>query len=213
MTIFYSVNGGWGSWYGWGSCSATCGGGTNQRTRHCDNPVPMYGGSSCSGSSVGSTTCNTNGCPGKIYMLYSCTFTRYIAHSLLNKNTKLSRLFLVKWTVAGEVGKDGGLVLRGVVAVPNSGRPFDNSVPMYGGSSCSGHSVEYATCYGSYYCAGNKNWKYWTVRLELHCTTCNIYQWPSSWYLLLLYHYTYYYIQHMLDLKKSFSHQSKFGIK
>ncbi|XP_078329393.1 thrombospondin-2-like [Crassostrea virginica] len=57
------VNGGWGSWYGWGSCSTTCGGGTKQRTRYCNNPVPMYGGNSCSGSSVGSTTCNTNGCP------------------------------------------------------------------------------------------------------------------------------------------------------
>ncbi|XP_078327552.1 thrombospondin-1-like isoform X2 [Crassostrea virginica] len=58
-----TVNGGWGTWYGWGSCSTTCGCGTKQRTRYCDNPVPSYGGSSCSGSSVESTTCNTNGCP------------------------------------------------------------------------------------------------------------------------------------------------------
>nr|XP_022292890.1 thrombospondin-2-like [Crassostrea virginica]XP_022294792.1 thrombospondin-2-like [Crassostrea virginica] len=60
---WFSMNGGWGTWSGWWSCSTTCGGGTKQRTRYCDNPVPSYGGSSCSGSSVESTTCNTDGCP------------------------------------------------------------------------------------------------------------------------------------------------------
>ena len=91
--ISCEVNGGWGGWNGWGTCSMTCRGGSNYRTRHCNNPAPMYGG-----------------------------------------------------------------------------------------SSCSGNSVEYDTCYGNY-CPGNKNWKYWTVRLELHCTTWNIFQWLSRWYL------------------------------
>jgi len=51
-----SVNGGWSAW---GSCSATCGGGTETRT--CTNPAPANGGATCSGSS--SQSCNTQACP------------------------------------------------------------------------------------------------------------------------------------------------------
>ena len=72
MSIFQSVNGGWGSWYEWGSCLTTtsCGGGLKIRTRDCDNPAPMYGGSNCSHSSLGFTTCNTNRCPGNKTVLH-----------------------------------------------------------------------------------------------------------------------------------------------
>jgi hypothetical protein len=50
------VNGGWSSW---GSCSASCGGGTQTRT--CTNPAPANGGAYCSGASTQS--CNTQLCP------------------------------------------------------------------------------------------------------------------------------------------------------
>jgi hypothetical protein len=38
------VNGNWGSWSSFGSCSVTCGNGVYSRARQCDNPAPANGG-------------------------------------------------------------------------------------------------------------------------------------------------------------------------
>lgn len=60
------VDGGWSSWSSWSGCSATCGGGTQTRSRSCTNPSPSGGGANCSGSSTGSTSCNNQPCPGEV---------------------------------------------------------------------------------------------------------------------------------------------------
>lgn len=57
------TNGGWSNWGPWGACSATCGGGTQKRSRSCDSPPPANGGTVCSGPSEESQVCNTQGCP------------------------------------------------------------------------------------------------------------------------------------------------------
>ncbi|MBT3234572.1 MAG: DUF3011 domain-containing protein [Bdellovibrionales bacterium] len=70
----------WGSWSGYSSCSASCGGGTKSRsrTRTCTNPEPAYGGNDCSGSTTESqsTSCNTQGC-APIYVTCSSWGYRY----------------------------------------------------------------------------------------------------------------------------------------
>ena len=71
--VFISVDGNWGSWSSYGSCSKTCGGGTQTKTRSCNNPIPQYGGITCNGSSSSDRRCNTNPCPGE-YFLSSATF-------------------------------------------------------------------------------------------------------------------------------------------
>lgn len=58
------VNGGWSSWSSWSTCSASCGGGTQMRTRSCTNPAPSGGGAACAGSSSESQACNTHSCGG-----------------------------------------------------------------------------------------------------------------------------------------------------
>lgn len=58
------INGGWSAWSGFGTCSVTCGGGTQSRTRTCTNPSPAYGGITCSGASSESQACNTQSCFG-----------------------------------------------------------------------------------------------------------------------------------------------------
>jgi len=67
------IDGGFSSWSGWsnsggyddgasGTCSVSCGTGTQNRTRTCTNPTPQYGGSSCSGSTSEDQSCNTQSC-------------------------------------------------------------------------------------------------------------------------------------------------------
>jgi len=67
------LGGNWGSWTAFASCSVTCGGGTQMRTRNCDSPAPSNGGTPCVGSSTYIQTCNNAACPvskySKFYML------------------------------------------------------------------------------------------------------------------------------------------------
>ncbi|XP_056092704.1 thrombospondin-1-like [Rhinichthys klamathensis goyatoka] len=57
------VNGGWGPWSPWDSCSVTCGGGLQRRHRLCNSPAPKHGGKECLGDSKGSRLCNSQSCP------------------------------------------------------------------------------------------------------------------------------------------------------
>ncbi|CAG2227183.1 Delta and Notch-like epidermal growth factor-related receptor,Delta-like protein B,Fibropellin-1,Protocadherin Fat 1,Protein jagged-1b,Fibropellin-3,Coadhesin,Neurogenic locus protein delta,Protein crumbs homolog 1,Thrombospondin-2,Sushi, nidogen and EGF-like domain-containing protein 1,Protein jagged-1,Protein eyes shut,Delta-like protein 1,Protein jagged-1a,Delta-like protein 4,Neurogenic locus notch homolog protein 2,Protein crumbs,Neurogenic locus notch homolog protein 4,Sushi, von Willebrand factor ty len=57
------VNGVWSEWSKYSACPVTCGGGTNTRTRACDNPAPAHGGKDCDGTSSEKGACNTLACP------------------------------------------------------------------------------------------------------------------------------------------------------
>ena len=62
-----SVDGEW-SESEWSECSAKCGGGTQTRTRTCNNPAPAFGGVDCHGESTVTQACNTQHCPSKIQL-------------------------------------------------------------------------------------------------------------------------------------------------
>ena len=66
--ISYSlVDGGLGEWSDFTECSASCGSGSQSRTRPCNNPVPAYGGKDCSDTiSTQQRECNVRECPGNI---------------------------------------------------------------------------------------------------------------------------------------------------
>ena len=59
---FIALNGAFSLWTAWGSCSLTCGTGTQTRARSCNNPAPAHGGSNCTGSYSESQNCNTSPC-------------------------------------------------------------------------------------------------------------------------------------------------------
>lgn len=57
------MDGRWGKWGPFGTCSRTCGGGVQLSKRECNNPVPSNGGKYCQGVRVKYRSCNLNRCP------------------------------------------------------------------------------------------------------------------------------------------------------
>ncbi|XP_053102386.1 adhesion G protein-coupled receptor B1 isoform X8 [Hemicordylus capensis] len=55
------VDGKWQAWGSWGSCTATCGGGTQKRDRVCYGP--FFGGEACQGPKEEYKQCNEKRCP------------------------------------------------------------------------------------------------------------------------------------------------------
>ncbi|XP_043342030.1 hemicentin-1 isoform X3 [Cervus canadensis] len=57
------VHGAWSTWQPWGTCSVSCGKGTQTRTRLCNNPPPSFSGSYCDGAETQMQVCNERHCP------------------------------------------------------------------------------------------------------------------------------------------------------
>ncbi|OWF34851.1 Hemicentin-1 [Mizuhopecten yessoensis] len=55
------VDGSWKQWSMWADCTVTCGTGTSNRSRECDDP--LHGGSDCPGPANQTRTCNDFPCP------------------------------------------------------------------------------------------------------------------------------------------------------
>ncbi|KAL9971012.1 hypothetical protein ACROYT_G023488 [Oculina patagonica] len=58
-----AIDGNWGAWGNWSTCSATCGHGTVHRKRTCDNPAPANGGKPCAGEGHETAECRMTPCP------------------------------------------------------------------------------------------------------------------------------------------------------
>ena len=63
------VNCVWGTWDTWATCSKTCGGGVQVRTRKVDTHEEN-GGTACTGLSTEQQNCETGTCPAGIYYHY-----------------------------------------------------------------------------------------------------------------------------------------------
>ena len=71
------VDGAWGPWDNWNSCSSSCGGGRQSKIRLCDSPLPASGGALCTSHEIfllsvtkdgtlketDTQTCSNNNCP------------------------------------------------------------------------------------------------------------------------------------------------------
>ncbi|XP_077194718.1 A disintegrin and metalloproteinase with thrombospondin motifs 20 isoform X4 [Paroedura picta] len=57
------VDGEWGPWEPYSSCTRTCGGGIKSTTRLCNQPEPKHGGKYCVGRRMKFRSCNIDSCP------------------------------------------------------------------------------------------------------------------------------------------------------
>ena len=78
QNIHCPIDGQWGLWSDYETCSKSCLGGMKKRYRPCNNPSPTYSGRYCNGSSVESSSCNSFACPvcpsGHVPYLANCYF-------------------------------------------------------------------------------------------------------------------------------------------
>ena len=61
----FLVDGKWGLWSPWTSCSATCGAAKRSRTRECDHPPAAHGGKTCEGPEKQEEYCKLQPCLGR----------------------------------------------------------------------------------------------------------------------------------------------------
>ena len=84
--MFFTVDGGWSEFGDWSECSAECGGGTQTRTKLCNNPAPAHGGADCEGEDYETQECNTQECPGSVLLQsynlpYFMKFMGHLSHT------------------------------------------------------------------------------------------------------------------------------------
>ena len=61
--LYLIVVGNWGQWGRWSTCSLSCDGGIQERTRVCNDPPSENGGTTCHGDDIQFITCNSQHCP------------------------------------------------------------------------------------------------------------------------------------------------------
>ena len=62
ISLIAPIDGHWGGWSEWGSCSKTCNDGVKRRFRKCNNPTPAHGGRTCPGSANDQKMCIIKKC-------------------------------------------------------------------------------------------------------------------------------------------------------
>ena len=68
------IDGRFGGWTNWTTCSVSCGDGTQMRYRVCNSPEPMFGGRNCSGEYDEIQVCFLKNCPSKLLYFYRINF-------------------------------------------------------------------------------------------------------------------------------------------
>ena len=64
-----AIDGGYSEWSDWTECSVSCGRGTEERERQCNNPLPSGGGKDCEefGPATEIKQCQVRECPGMLH--------------------------------------------------------------------------------------------------------------------------------------------------
>ncbi|XP_035824222.1 uncharacterized protein LOC101853604 [Aplysia californica] len=126
------VDGNWGQWTSYGSCSVSCGAvGTKVRTRACDDPAPQNNGEDCQGSGSQSQSCDMTGTPCPV----NGGWTNWSG-----------------WTSCSVTCGTGDQF---------NYRSCTNPAPAHGGSDCSGVDTQTRSCDTGVSCAVHGAWGTW----------------------------------------------------
>ena len=69
-------------------CSASCGDGTQTRTRTCTNPAPANGGADCVGPATETQACIENVCPGSVEGGLGANVLTFYCYSITETNAE-----------------------------------------------------------------------------------------------------------------------------
>ncbi|KAJ1074876.1 hypothetical protein K5549_020565, partial [Capra hircus] len=119
------------TWQPWGTCSVSCGKGTQTRTRLCNNPPPSFAGSYCDGTETQMQVCNERHCPSKTNTISNR------AHMFFFNPVDGKWATWTSWS-ACSVSCGGGARQRT--------RDCSDPAPQYGGNKCEGSDVQSDFC-------------------------------------------------------------------
>ena len=78
LPSFFLVDCEWDKFGAWSTCTETCGGGEQFRTRKVKTKA-AFGGAACPGNATETQACNENACPGRftfnVFMIFKIIFT------------------------------------------------------------------------------------------------------------------------------------------
>ncbi|XP_029187797.2 A disintegrin and metalloproteinase with thrombospondin motifs adt-1-like isoform X2 [Acropora millepora] len=102
-----AVDGNWGPWKQWSSCSITCGGrGRRTRTRECNSPPPSHGGRTCRGQGSSEAPCYTRPCGVQCNIPMDFAILVDSSGSISRRNFRLLKRFVRSVVRSFEVSED-----------------------------------------------------------------------------------------------------------
>ena len=137
-----AVNCIWGTWSTWATCSVTCGGGNQDRTRTIDVPA-ANGGLECAGAATESQACNTDACPGEVLHIYMQPISELNAQLITSAVNCTWSTWSTWATCSVPCGVGGNQDRNRTIDVPAAN----------GGLGCAGEPIESQAC-NTHACTG-----------------------------------------------------------
>ncbi|XP_013408767.1 coadhesin [Lingula anatina] len=135
------VDGGWGAWSGYSTCSKTCGNGRLVRSRECNNPAPQHGGQECTGMHKQKKRCTLKKCP-------------------IDGDWSL----WTDWTPCSVTCGTGSHTRSRECVAPR---------PRFGGRPCTGNDTDVLSCYVDIACPVNGGWSSWSSWSTCEAPPCS----------------------------------------
>ena len=188
--IICPIDGGWSAWTDLSSCSVTCGVGSMQRSRVCNNPPPQYDGLPCLGPDFEKLPCDTGTkCPIHGSWGPWTGFTKCSAKCGVGMKSRKrmcdspAPMFGGDICIGSDVEEmpcDTGVFCpvngnwgswtsftpcnkKCGIGIIQRSRLCNNPAPMYNGKPCMGLAIEEQICDTGINCPIDGNWGPWTI--------------------------------------------------